>query len=226
MTATLSFVKQKFNEYNQLCFAGQLFPLPIRISNSRTRLGQVTFRRTRKLFHGWQYSDFQLAISGKHDLSEQELEDIILHEMIHYYILSHQLQDTSAHGPIFNRIMNDINSRFGRHITISHHSTKAEQDKDKEIRQHLICITHLQGNHLGITVAAHTRIFQLWDRLPLLPEVLQCEWYTTKNPFFNRFPRSLSVKIYRITQAELDENIKNALPLERVGKTIRVKRQK
>lgn len=40
--------------------------------------------------------------------------------MIHYYILSRQIQDTSAHGRHFRALMCDINRKFGRNITVTH----------------------------------------------------------------------------------------------------------
>jgi len=59
----------------------------------------------------WHYFGFVFRISTVIDLPEREVEDTILHEMIHYYILSNQMQDTSAHGEIFMRMMKDINVR-------------------------------------------------------------------------------------------------------------------
>ena len=66
-------------------------------------------------------------------MDERLLEDTIIHEMIHYHILSNQLQDTSAHGKLFRKMMDDINARFGRNVTISHKPTEEEREKDREI---------------------------------------------------------------------------------------------
>ena len=105
MKATIEYVKQKFQEYNDLCFEGKLKPLPIRLSSSRTFLGQVSYRREKNPDGTWHYFGFIFRINTLIDLSENEVEDVIIHEMIHYYILSNQIQDTSIHGVVFTSMM-------------------------------------------------------------------------------------------------------------------------
>lgn len=224
MIASIDYVKRKFAEYNERCFEGELEPLPFRLSSARTFLGQVRFKRKPNPDGTWHYSDFIFVISNKRDYPETEVEDTILHEMIHYYILSNQIQDTAPHGAVFTQMMNDINRRFHRNISVSHRRTKEEQDKDTEVRQHLVCAIRFNSGETGITIAAKTRLFQLWDQLPRVPEIVECKWFFTKDPYFNRFPRAITLKVYRIPPAELKEHLAHALPLERNGKKIRVKK--
>ena len=60
------------------------------------------------------YYDFSLNFSKLYEMDKQKLEDVVIHEMIHYYIHYHQIQDSSAHGAVFRKMMNDINTRFQR----------------------------------------------------------------------------------------------------------------
>ena len=83
-------------------------PLPFRLSNARTFLGQLRYSRKRSFWGGWKYGNFQFVISAGKEMDERLLEDTIIHEMIHYHILSNQLQDTSAHGKLFRKMMDDI----------------------------------------------------------------------------------------------------------------------
>ena len=124
MIPTISFVQTKFDEFNSLCFDGKLPPLTIKMSRARTFLGQLSYKRRIKLFGKVEKYAFVLKISTSFDLPEQEVEDIILHEMIHYHIGVNQLTDTSAHGQLFRKIMNDINTRFSRHVTISNNAPR------------------------------------------------------------------------------------------------------
>lgn len=224
MKATIDYVKRKFNEYNELCFEGKLKPLPFRLSRSRTMLGQVKFMREKNPDDTWHYYGFIFVISNLLDLPEKEIEDTILHEMIHYYILSNQMQDTSPHGEIFVRMMKDINRRFDRNISIVHRATKEEHDKDTQVRQHIICVCRMRGNQMGITIATKSSLFQLWDEIPKFPKVVECNWYVTTDPYFNRYPRAKTVKIYSIPHDELEEHLKGAQPLVKSGNSIRVKR--
>ena len=224
MRATYEYVERKFNEYNALIFGGELKPLPIRIVRARSFLGQIAFKRKRNLLGGWHYYDFIFKISIVLDQEENVVEDTILHEMIHYYILSNQLQDTSPHGKFFRKMMTEINQRYNRNITISHSSTCKERESDTRQRQHLVCIARLTDGRVGMMVIAHSRLFEFWDKLPRLPLVDKCEWFTTFNPYFNRYKRSQSIRLYEFSQESIDEHLADAKPLVREGNTIMVAR--
>lgn len=223
MRPTINYVKQKFDEYNKLCFEGKLKPLPFKLSRARRFLGAVTYRRKRNPDGTSHYFDFVFKISTLIDMPESEVEDTILHEMIHYYILSNQMQDTSPHGVIFTKMMNDINARFNRNINVKYKSTEEDFDRDTEIREHYICVMRLRDNRNVILISAKTRLFQLWDQVSRAPDVAEWKWYGSLDPFFNRFPRALTIKFYPITDEELKEHFKDALPLVRVGNKIMVK---
>lgn len=221
MVPTLDYIESKFHEFNTLIFNGALKPLPLRLSSARTFLGQLRYRRRRKWLGGWVYEDFQLVISAHKDLEERLLEDTIIHEMIHYYILFNQLQDTTAHGKIFRQIRDDINKRFGRNVTISHKVSDEEMSRDTDRRKHLLCVSRFSDGRVGVTLAAESRVFMLWRALAAFPGIVECRWYVTYNSFFNRFRRSLKPKIYLVDKDELERNIFDATPLVLDGRTIK-----
>lgn len=223
MIATIEYVEKKFHEFNELIFKGSLQPITIRLSNARTFLGQLRFTRKRNFFGSWQYSDFVLVVSKRKDMGESLLEDTIIHEMIHYYILSNKIQDSSAHGKVFRRLQNDINTRFGRNICISHRCDKDENLIEAVPRAHYVCISRFSDGKTGVTVAAKSRLFELWDRIPAFPGVVECKWYLSMDPFFNPFPRSLKVKIYCVSNEKLEPVLAKARVLLRDGEVIRVK---
>jgi len=224
MIATLDYIERKFKEYNEQMFEGKLQPLPFKLSSARTFLGQVRFYREKNNDGTWRYMNFQFVISTKVDLPEAEVEDTIIHEMIHYWILSNQMQDTGPHGKIFIQKMQEINMRFNRNLSVSHKATDEEHDKDTEKRQHLVCVTRFRTNQMGVTVATKSRIFQLWDEIPQFPKVAECNWYSSTDPYFNRFPRATSVKIYPVPYEELMEHLNGAKSLIRQGNNIRIER--
>ena len=224
MKPTRDYVQRRFDEFNAMCFGGELRPIPVRLSRARSFMGQITYRRERRFFGRGRNEGFVLRISTLFDLPQDELDDVILHEMIHYSILSRQLKDESAHGPLFRRMMDDINRRFGRHITVSHRRTAEDNARDTAVRQHLVCRVRFRDGRSGLTVAAHTRLLPLWDALAGWPEVGEFRWYVTRDPFFNRFPRSKIVKVYRVDDAELEEHLRSAVPLMREGNVVRALR--
>lgn len=225
MTPTLEYVKQKFDEFNKLCFGGKLPELPFKLSNARTFLGQVRFFQEKNDDGTWHYYGFVFCINTKWDLPEDVIEDTILHEMIHYWIGYNQMQDNAPHGDYFLQKMQEINREHNRNITISHKATKEEHDKDTEVRQHFLCVTHFKNNKWGVAIATRSSLFRLWDELAQIPDIAEQKWYITTNPFFNRIPRAVTPKLYRITKAELDANLADARELERRGANIIEKRK-
>ena len=220
MRPTQEYIERRFSEFNKQFFGGQLPTVPVRLTSARTYLGQLGFKRKSTLLGGTRNYDFVLRISTRTDLPEQEVEDTLLHEMIHLYIASKHLKDTSPHGRLFRQLMADINSRYNRHITVSHHRTAAEQEQDTQRRLHLLCISTFDSGERGITIAAKSRVFELWDAMPMFPHVVETCWYATYDPFFNRYPRALVPKIYRISPDELTAHLKDVQPIIRKGSRI------
>lgn len=202
MIATVPFVQKTFDRFNALCFGGALPPVPIVLSRARTFLGRMEFKTRRNFFRsGVSYLDYRMKISTHFDLPEEELEDVVIHEMIHYYIAFSQIKDTSAHGKVFRGMMDDINRKFGRHLTVSHRS--ADVHREDVIREHFLCISTFKDGNIGITACSPAMIPQMRKWLPRYFSLARMEWYVSRDPFFNRFPRSRTPKIYRITPEEL-----------------------
>jgi predicted SprT family Zn-dependent metalloprotease len=222
MRANVEYVKQKFNEFNELCFEGKLQPLPFKTTSARSFLGQVRFFREKNLDGTWYYCNFEFIVSTTFDLAEELVEDVILHEMIHYYILSNQMQDTAPHGELFMRKMQELNVRFNRNISVRHKSSKEEVETDKTIREHIICVVRFKTNRMGVTVASKANLFRLWDDLTQADKISECNWYVTKDPYFNRFPRVNTAKVYSVTLDEITEHLNGAQKLIRVGNNIKI----
>ena len=154
-------------------FGGELPEIPIYLSDAKTFLGKFCFKK-RKLPNGkTAYYDFSLRMNTRLDLPEQEVEDTIIHEMIHYFIAYKNLEDASAHGPIFQHIMKSINERFGRHLTISYKTTAAEREalQDKRPRYHVVAVLQLCDGRFAVKVLP--RIMQLHEQRHLLQPVPQ-----------------------------------------------------
>ena len=120
MIPTIPYIEAKFDEFNKLIFSGELPKIPILLGSATRVIGSFTYRVHKNFWGKKAYSDLKLRFSTKFDLPENELQDVIIHEMIHYYIHFKNLKDRSAHGPLFKNLMNQINKNFGRNISIRH----------------------------------------------------------------------------------------------------------
>lgn len=215
MRATLVFLHERYAWFNATMFGSELPQVRLRLSRARTYLGQLRYKRTRPLFGRTKYTDITISVSTLYDLPEAEVEDTLIHEMIHLQILLGPQRDNSTHGILFRAKMREINEQFGRHITVSHHATEQERQQDRRKRNHLLCVCTLASGKQGIILARPSNISALWQRLPSLPDMANCCWYLSTDSYLNRYPRPLTMKIYSIPSDILTRIIAEARPLVR-----------
>jgi len=197
-------------------FSNTLPHIPIRLSNSKTFFGALRFTRQRSPLGKVKYTDFQLVISTLFDHEETEIEDAIIHEMIHLYIYHHHLHDSSTHGPLFRRMMSDINQRFQRHVTISRRLTDQEMQSATTTMESIIGIANHRDGRILLTRCARTRVFEIHRAMKQMSEVSDIRWYVSSDSFFTRFPRTTVGKLYVIDPTLLRQHLSDAKPLQLV----------
>lgn len=213
------FVVDTFNLYNAAIFNSRL-PLPqISLSRARTFRGKLTYRK-KSVFGKTLCSDFEIRVSTLFDLDRKVWEDVVIHEMIHYYIAFMGICDTSSHGPVFRKMMHGINASHNRNITVSSRSTEGES-VDRRLRAHYVCLAKFSDGRLGVAPVAKTRIFELWNTFQSFPDVVNVKWIGVIDPWFNRFPRVMTPKLYLANKEELERHLKGGVLLEREGSVVR-----
>lgn len=224
MKATIPYIEQKFEEYNQLMFSGKLPKIPIELSDAKTFLGVCVFKIRRGLTGKRICYDFKLRINTRIDLPEEEVEDTIIHEMIHYYIGYHQLQDKSAHGPLFRSMMNEINAKFGRHVTVSHRGTKEQREQaiDPRPRWHVVAVVKFVDGRYGVKVLPRIqqRIVRYYNAVGAARGVESVRLYMSNNVYFNRFPNSSALNVHYVDVQDIQANIAGAGELRCNGKEV------
>lgn len=225
MDISVAYIEERFHHFNKLCYDGKLALPPVRLSRSRRALGQVRCMRRRRGGRLEFYNfDFAISCLLARDMSECEVEDTILHEMIHYYILSNQLKDSSAHGMLFRQEMKRINTAFHRHITISHRSAADSSGTGmvNDKRLNVVAVLRLSDNRWGMMVVARTRVLQQWNQLRRISEVKQVLWFLSDSSYFNNFPRRITLKYYPMNATDLLDKLSDARLLVRKGNKIMV----
>lgn len=203
-------LQQLFDHCNRKYFDGTLPRPELKVSRAKTRLGQMACKRVpARMFALWsskkpRYRDFSISISTYYNLTDEELEDVMIHEMIHYSIAYTGLRDTSAHGSIFRGMMENINRRFGRHITVSSH-TKLQPRVKAAPRLRLALLVRLaDGRHL-LSVVNRSYAGELEERLRHLPDCLEHHWLQTTDESLARLPQVRSLRGKIITKEEYDQ---------------------
>ncbi len=218
MIVTIEYLREQFAAFNKLCFGSALVEPKLRVGSARKMLGNVRYKREKTFLGGTRYKDITLSISNFYDLPREELDDVILHEMIHLYIICTHKKDSSTHGALFREIMRDINQRYGRHVSISHRGRLAQSPRKKV--QRIVAITQLKDGRYCVTRPSTTRIFYTNQALLRLNEVRHVAWFATSNTYFDTFPRSIRLKLYRTDWDILERELADAIPVKVNSKKI------
>lgn len=221
MRPTLEYVKERFEHFNSACFNGELPPLPIRLSNAGRSLGMFVHPRTWPFWKPRGNGECHMRISTRLDLPEEEVEDTIIHEMIHYWIWYKKIRDNGTHGDAFMTKMREINRQHGRRITVRHRSSEEQLATDRHHRNNFICLQHWTDGRLTLTVCARTCIFDIHRAFTSHPQVKRIEWFWSMDTWFNRFPVSRTAKAYHLTESDFREHFATATPCLNDGHTLR-----
>ena len=115
MEVTENFLKERFDEYNQLYF-NDCLPSPFfSVFCKKKPFAKFTYLKKKKM--GEKTLVYKkISVSNYYDFTEEQLRDIIVHEMIHYFIAYNNLKDNKEHGRIFVSISDKLNKDFGLNI--------------------------------------------------------------------------------------------------------------
>jgi len=194
-------------------FEGRLPEVPILMSDAGRALGMLKYERKRDLSGNVTCGNFRILISTRYDLPQEQIEDTIIHEMIHLYIAYNNLKDTSTHGDRFKYHMNIINHKYNRNVTVSNRDMSIN-DTDQSRRPHYVCETHWSDGSWFITCCARTRIFDINRECRIQSSCTAIRWWFTPDPFFNRFPNCKKLKLYRINHDDYAAHITTAIECE------------
>ena len=125
MEVTKEQIRYMFRNYNEKYFDNTL-PMPdIEISNSFKHFGLFT-------------SEIEdnttvnpcIRISGQYDYKPTQIRDILIHEMIHYYLTYNGVEINELHGKEFNRLAKMFNKLYKMHITAIIDESKYKRKKN------------------------------------------------------------------------------------------------
>lgn len=105
MTITASKIRTLYSEYNKKYFDGSMFMPKITTFTGINSMGIFSVKKwTNKV-------EEELSIARNFKLTEEELRDLVLHEMIHQYV--YEKYGKMNHGKHFKKKMNELNEKYG-----------------------------------------------------------------------------------------------------------------
>lgn len=202
MKATLEFLEERFHKFNREIFMNKL-PAPVmHISTARSFMGQFRVERSAGILRNEKI--YHLTLSSRYNLDERILEDVVIHEMIHFLISYERRRDSSSHGPVFRSLMNEINRRHGRHISVSHRCTKEQLDSDTSKAHSIICVCTLTDGRKLICRVSQSKVFEIHKAFQEWEMVVAEEWFWVYGSYFNRYRKVLTPRLYMVDQEGLE----------------------
>ena len=196
---TIDYLRQAFEHYNDLIFEGKL-PVPkLKWSRAKTRLGQMACKR-KTSWGRTKYHDFTISVSNYYKLTKEEIDDVLIHEMIHYSIAYTGLKDTSAHGVIFRGMMDKINRTFNRHITISVRTRNLQARSAQQPKDYLILALKMKDGKYFLSSVNPSAAGKLAISLARAREIAHYAWYQSQDEYFRSMPRVRSLRGRQVSE--------------------------
>lgn len=199
MRPSVIFLREKYQYFNNLCFNNSLPDIDIKLSRSRTAGGNLRFHYLKNAFGVKKVKSPVISISIIYDLPQDVVEDVLIHEMIHYYILVKKLKDTSMHGVVFRREMERINTTYNRNITITLKNTDIDYSQDTQRKMHFVCVFKHTDGRTMFAPTTKSSFRKLWKQMETATAITEIKWYLTNNPYFNRFRHVRTLRAYTTT---------------------------
>ena len=115
MVADYNTMPRIFSECNKKYFNNSLPTPKFGLLNKTKILARFEYNKNKK--GKYPIKRQVLFFSDCFDFDEKDFIEIMVHEMIHYYIAWNSIKDNGAHGKEFMKIANEINEKYGLNIT-------------------------------------------------------------------------------------------------------------
>lgn len=130
MKVTTKILSEKFQEYRNAYFKGMkgIIPIPtFSVMHSYRKSAEFLFvpvgKRARLKVR-------EIRVSDYFDFTEEQLRNILVHEMIHYYIAYNHIEDNADHGDKFMQLAHQLNEEHGLGITAKIDASKLQRTND------------------------------------------------------------------------------------------------
>lgn len=211
MRPTRCFLLSQFVHWNDAIFSGDL-PVPAFYVTRASRYAGI-FRVRRLLTPKGIDEKCSIALSALYDHSEDELIDTLIHEMIHYYFHYKKIRDTAPHGERFRMAVSDINSRFGRNVTLKEKLDDERAYTTLRKKAYVLAVCHMETGRRYVAVLSRSYVRSLYMSLKRIRGVSSVKLFVTTDPRLVRYPQVRTPKLFDMNPDMLDGIIAAAHPL-------------
>ena len=209
MQINTEWIAVNFDRFNKDYFGGRLTPPKFSVNNARTRLGSMAFKWKRSLFKRETY-DYVIRLSNYYDIPEVEFQNVLLHEMIHYYIAVNHFKDDSVHGTMFRSIAQRINKQ-GWHVVVRTDTRKwpvAERNRKKVItRKRIVLAASTTDGKYFLSVIGPGSVRKVKLQIARTPQIREARWFESSDDYFQQFPQCRTLRGRIVTKELWEEKV-------------------
>lgn len=195
-------LKRHYIDFNKKYFEGKL-PLPSKISMSKrlTRATGITKYTIQRDTRKTNPESLQIMISDLYQMSEEQIIEVLLHEMIHVWVAFVENLPEYGHGTIFLNKLKEVSAKSGIEIPISHDSSKLQiqrQSKDP-----FIVMLFEYGENKSISVMSlnhwkkNQEQFIQWIKVHSTDRI-KVSVYKSDSPELIKYPKTLKLKRFNL----------------------------
>lgn len=157
------------------------------VGRSRTRLGSLSWRVRRRLFAKTPCG-YILRVSNYYDIDEHLFKSVLLHEMIHLYVVSQGIKDTSPHGVEFRRKMDEVNADgWNVSVSVKTGGWPAADTSRRRRRRTVLAVEMKDGRRL-LSVVVGRYVKAVDHAVRRSPDVASLSWHVSCDDYFAGFP--------------------------------------
>jgi len=218
MQITTCWIKSNFERFNKEYFGGEL-PLPkFSVGNARTRLGAMSYKY--RLKNGVRtYYDHAIRMTNYYDIPECEFLNVLLHEMIHYYIAVRHIKDTASHGAVFCRMMSQLNAKGWnirvRTDTRNWQPAARNTGKDKVF---IVLAIQTASDEYILSVVCPSYVSYINSLVRSTDDVKSYAWYTSRDRYFSTYQRVRTPRGRLVSKETFKDKTSSMTPLETIKK--------
>ena len=199
MKLSLEYLYQQHALWMQrICEAGiwdasRFRPCEIVIRKNHKRYNAL-FQRKIKFVNGRkEISDKIVFYNRADDFQAQFIDNVLVHEMIHQYIIQNDLKDTSPHGRLFKVFMYRINGSFAGRLNIRIRDVNPSLPQNGEgDKIHSLLLIHFH-NPTSICAVVNPAKISYFDSLLKRNkknwDIRSYQWAESNDVYFNHFSR-------------------------------------
>jgi hypothetical protein len=196
MIATIPQMEALYNEWNEKAFEGKLpNNVLFKLSKAKTWFGLFEVKLGRPV----------IKISITHDMNENGIRDVMVHEMIHLYCWKFKPRHEWGHGYAFKRKMNEINYKYGTHIVSIglYEDFKRVSANPNKLTKRLVCAVYSRFHGNGFAVVSPSFRFRFNKGIEGWPAIDKFQYYVTTDPYFEHVKKKVSSCGYQPTRADI-----------------------